>query len=480
MADYLQPDLCVIGAGSGGLTVVAAARSLGASVVLVEEGLMGGDCLNTGCVPSKALIAASKRAHSIQHAGIFGVATDEMRVNFGRIHEHVHQVIAEIAPHDSVERFEAMGATVLQTRGTFVDKRTLQAGDQLIRARRFVIATGSHPAIPPIPGLDQVPYLTNQTIFDQTRKPQHLVIIGGGPIGMEMAQSHRRLGSDVTIIEMAEPLHKDDRELAAIALRKIEAEGVRILARTRVESVAMQGQQVAVTISRGEGEAAETDTILGSHLLVAAGRTPNTTDMGLDKARVRLRQNGSVRVNKGMKSSNRRIYAIGDVAGGLHFTHVAGYQGGLVVRNALFGLPVKENINLIPWATYTDPEIAHVGLSEEQARKKHGNSLKVLRVSYAQNDRAQTERRTEGLVKLLTDKKGHILGAGIVGLQAGELINFFAFAIANGLKISAFTKFVAPYPTLAEITKRAAYDFYKDQLDNPWLERLRKFNSLLP
>lgn len=480
MAEYLQPDVCVIGAGSGGLTVVAACRSLGASVVLVEEGKMGGDCLNTGCVPSKALIAASKRAHTIQHAGMFGVATDELRVNFGRIHEHVHQVIGEIAPHDSVERFEAMGATVLQTRGEFVDKRTLKAGDQLIRARRFVIATGSRPATPPIPGLDQVEYLTNESIFDQTRKPQHLIIIGGGPIGMELAQAHRRLGSEVTVIEMADALAKDDPELTAIALKKIEAEGVRVLPKTRVNSVEMQGQQVAVITVRGTGDAEETDTVLGSHLLVAAGRAPNTKEMGLDKAKVRLSEQEAVRVNRGMKTSNRRIYAVGDVSGGLQFTHLAGYQGGLVVRNALFGLPVKQNTNIIPWATYTDPEIANVGMNEAAARKRYGDKFKIIRVSYAQNDRAQAERRTEGMVKLLTDKKGRILGAGIVGQQAGELISFFAFAMANKLKISSFTKFVAPYPTLAEITKRAAIEFYRDQLGNPWLERIRKLNSLLP
>jgi len=476
MADVLTPDLCVIGAGSAGLTVAAAARTLGASVVLIEQGAMGGDCLNTGCVPSKALIASARRAHTIQHTGVFGITTDELRANFGRINEHVHQVIDAIAPHDSVERFEAMGVTVLSARARFTDRRTLTAGDRTIRARRFVVATGSRPAVPPIEGLDGVEYLTNETIFDLTRKPQHLVVIGGGPIGMELAHAHRRLGSEVTVIEAAEPLAKDDPELTAIALRKIEAEGVRILARTEVTRVERQGQSITVSLKTGEGE----DTVTGSHLLVAVGRKPTTGDMGLDAARVRLTKGGAVRVNKGMRSSNRRIYAIGDVAGGLQFTHVAGYHGGLVVRNALFGLPVRENRAIIPWATYTDPEIAQVGLTEQAATEKLGGDFRVVRVPFEKNDRAQAERRTEGLLKLIVDKKGRVAGAGIVGVHAGELISFFALAIANGMKVSAFTKFIAPYPTLAEITRAAANEYYRDQASHPLLQWLRRFIARLP
>ncbi len=475
MVEYLEPDICVIGAGSGGLTVAAAVRALGGSVVLVERDKMGGDCLNHGCVPSKALIAAARRAHTIAHAGVFGVSASELKVNFGRVAEHVRSVVETIAPHDSVERFEALGATVIKAHGRFVDKRTVEADGQLIRARRFVIATGSRPAVPPIPGLEAIDFLTNETIFHQTRKPEHLIVIGGGPIGMEMAQAHRRLGCEVSVIEMFEPLGKDDPELTAIALRKIEAEGVKIYARTAIESVESQGKSLVINVKRGE----ESETITGSHILVAAGRSMNVDNLGLEAARIRL-NNGAIRVNRSMKTTNRRVYAIGDVAGSLQFTHMAGYHAGLVVRNALFGLPVKENRDIIPWATYTDPEIAQVGLLEPEAEKRTKGNFKVMRVPFTQNDRAQAERRTEGLVKLITDKKGRILGAGIVGAQAGELVTFFAYAIANRMKVSSLTKFVAPYPTIAEIVKRVGNAYYHDKLDNPWLARLRNFNRLLP
>lgn len=475
MSETLKPDICIIGAGSGGLSVAAAARTLGASVMLVEKAEMGGDCLNTGCVPSKALIAAAKRAHTIKHTSIFGVSASELKVNFGKVQAHVQGVIDSIAPHDSVERFESLGATVIQAHGKFIDKKTLEAGGKTIKARRFVIATGSRPAVPPITGLDKVDYLTNENIFKLTRKPAHLIIIGGGPIGMEMAQAHRRLGCEVSIVEMFDPLGKDDPELTAIALRKIAAEGVNIYGQTGVEAVEAKGQGVAVTIK----SKTETQVITGSHILVATGRAVNVDNLGLEEAGIKLKGR-AIGVNKGMKTSNRRVYAIGDVAGGLQFTHMAGYHAGLVVRNALFGLPVKENTSIIPWATYTDPEISQVGQTEDQARKTHGENVKVLRATFAENDRARAEHRTEGVVKLITDKKGNILGCGIVGANAGELISFFAYAMANKQNVGSLTKFVAPYPTISEIVKRVAYVFYADKVDNPWLSRLRRLNTMLP
>ncbi|VAW19511.1 Mercuric ion reductase, partial [hydrothermal vent metagenome] len=486
MSEILQPDICVIGAGSGGLTVAAAARALGASVVLIERDKMGGDCLNTGCVPSKALIAASKRAHTIQHASGFGVSAVELKVNFGRVNEHVKGVIDTIAPHDSVERFEGLGAKVIQGHAKFIDKRTVQVADYQIKARRFVIATGSSAAIPPVAGLDGVPYLTNENIFELSRKPSHLIIIGGGPIGMELAQAHSRLGCEVSVVEMFDPLGKDDPELTAIALRKIAAEGVNIFARTKIEKVEKKGQNIAVSIVRdtdaqktsaqekGASDADNSDdgeqVLVGSHLLVAAGRKANVENLGLEEAGIKL-ENKAIKVKPSMKTTNSRVYAIGDVTGGLQFTHMAGYQAGLVVRNALFGLPVRQNTSIIPWSTYTDPEIAQVGLNEIQATKKHGKNIKVLRATFAQNDRAIAEKRTEGLVKLITDKKGNILGAGIVGANAGELVSFFSYAIANKMKVSSLTKFVAPYPTITEIVKRLGVAFYSDKLDSPWLSR---------
>jgi len=399
-------------------------------------------------------------------------------------------VINTIAPHDSVERFEGLGAKVIKGHAKFINKRTVEVADYQIKARRFVIATGSSAAIPPVEGLDGVPYLTNENIFELSRKPAHLIIIGGGPIGMELAQAHSRLGCEVSVIEMFDPLGKDDPELTAIALRKIAAEGVNIFARTKIEKVEKKGQNIAVSIVRDTGsrdaDGANTDsddkgkeTLVGSHLLVAAGRKANVENLGLEEAGIKL-ENSAIRVKPSMKTTNSRVYAIGDVTGGLQFTHMAGYQAGLVVRNALFGLPVRQNTAIIPWSTYTDPEIAQVGLNEAQATKKYGENIKVLRATFAQNDRAIAEKRTEGLAKLITDKKGNILGAGIVGANAGELVSFFSYAIANKMKVSSLTKFVAPYPTITEIVKRLGVAFYSDKLDNPWLSRLRRFNKMLP
>jgi pyruvate/2-oxoglutarate dehydrogenase complex dihydrolipoamide dehydrogenase (E3) component len=475
MVEILTPDLCVIGGGSGGLTVVAAARAMGATAVLIEKGKMGGDCLNTGCVPSKALIAAAHHAEAGREAAQFGVTFDEPKVNFGKVHDHVHGVIAGIAPHDSVERFEALGATVIKEHGQFVDKNTVKAGDQLIRARRFVVATGSRAAVPPIPGLDTVPFLTNESIFDLTRKPAHLIVIGGGPIGMELAQAHRRLGCQVTIIEMFDPLGKDDPELTEIALRRIRADGVDVRARTGVVSVAAKGTNISVTVKKDDNE----EIITGSHLLIAAGRAPNIENLGLEEAGIKFERSG-IAVNAGLRTSNRRVFAIGDVAGGLQFTHVAGNHAGLVVRSALFGLPVKQNNDIVPWATYTDPEIASVGLSEAAARARYGDDFKILRWSFAENDRARAERRTDGLVKLIVSKKGQILGCGIVGARAGEMISLFSYAIANKMKVGSLTKFIAPYPTMTEMARRVAIEFYGEKLSSPWIGRWLAMIRLLP
>jgi len=471
----LKPDLCVIGGGSGGLTVAAAARAFDASVVLIEANEMGGDCLNTGCVPSKALIAAAKAAHAGEEAKKYGVNYAVPKIDFAKVHEHVHGVIANIAPHDSVERFEGLGATVIKARARFTDEKTVVAGDTTIQARRFVVATGSRAAVPPIPGLDKVPFLTNESVFDLTNLPEHLIIIGGGPIGMELAQAFQRLGAKVTVIEMFDPLGKDDPELTAIALERIKGEGVEMLGGTGVKSVSGKADAITVTTEK-DGKAKK---ISGTHLLVATGRAPNVEDMGLEVAGVKFDKR-SISVGVDLRTTNRRVYAIGDVAGGLQFTHVAGYHGGLVVRSALFGLPARENRNIIPWATYTDPEIANVGLSEAAARERHGDDVKVIRWTFAENDRARATRETDGLVKLITLKNGKIIGCGIVGAHAGELIALFAFAIANGLKVGSLSKFVAPYPTLSELARRVGVAWYADKIDNPWIGRWLSLIRLLP
>ncbi|NKB52369.1 MAG: dihydrolipoamide dehydrogenase [Rhizobiaceae bacterium] len=478
MVTLLKPDICVIGAGSGGLVVASAAASFGVDVVLIEKGKMGGDCLNYGCVPSKALIAAAKHAQSMRDAPQFGVSTGGKeatgpRVSFKQAHDHVHGVIDTIAPMDSVERFEALGVTVIQDAARFVDKKTVEAGDYVIKPRRFVVATGSAPFVPPIPGLDTVDYVTNETIFDRTRNPGHLLVIGGGPIGLEMAQAHHRLGAKVTVIEGLKALGKDDPELAAIVLEKIRGEGVEIREETKVIRVEKtfvgKTQKIRLHVEINGVE----DTIDGDTLLVATGRAATVGGLDLEKAGIEYSRRG-ITVNKKMRTSNSKVYAIGDVAGSLQFTHVAGYHAGLVIRAILFRMNAKENTHIIPWSTYTDPELAHVGHTEETARASF-KDIRILRWPYAENDRAQAEKKTSGLIKIIARKNGTIEGVSIAGVMAGEMMNMWALAISQKLKVKDIAGYVAPYPTMSEIGKRAATSFYAPATKKPFVRWLVRF-----
>jgi pyruvate/2-oxoglutarate dehydrogenase complex dihydrolipoamide dehydrogenase (E3) component len=463
--ETISADFCIIGAGSGGLSLAAAAAAFGQKVVLIEKHKMGGDCLNYGCVPSKALIAAGKRAQAMRTAGKFGVAPIEPRIDPRAVHDHVQGVIAAIAPNDSVERFTGLGVRVIQAAGRFVDKSTVEAGEYRITARRFVIATGSSPVVPPIPGLADVPYFTNESIFDNASKLGHLIIIGGGPIGLELAQAHRRLGSEVTVLEGMKALGKDDPELAAVVLAQLRAEGVEIREGSLVKSIAGGVGRVSVTTEK-DGQA---EIVEGTHILVATGRRPNTSDLGLEAAGIAFDKKG-ITVDAGLRTSNGRVYAIGDVTGGLQFTHVANDHAGIVIKRALFKLPAKATGRIVPWVTYTDPELAHVGLNEADARAKHGK-INVLRWPYHENDRAQAERETEGHVKVIVGPKGHILGASIVGAHAGELIQMWSLALSQGLKIRAMTEWISPYPTLSEVNKRVAYRYYAMAAGNPLVRK---------
>ncbi|MGL4240217.1 MAG: dihydrolipoyl dehydrogenase family protein [Beijerinckiaceae bacterium] len=463
--DIITTDLCVIGAGSGGLSVAAAAGLMQVPTVLIEKGEMGGDCLNVGCVPSKALIAAGKIAAEMRRAPAFGFAPPEVKPNHARVIAHVRSVIDRIAPVDSEHRFRALGCTVIRGAAAFVDSRTVEVGGQRIRARRFVIATGSRPAAPPIPGLDRVPYLTNETLFDLTKLPRRLVVIGAGPIGMEMAQAMARLGSEVTVVESGDVLGREDREAARVARKALEADGVVFRVGVRVDSVDAAGEKLRVMVT-GEGGARALDC---THILVAAGRRPVTEGLGLDKAGIAATPQG-ITVNGKLRTSNRKVYAIGDCAGPPQFTHRANYHAGLVIRNALFRLPVVASDALIPRVTFTDPEIAAVGLSEDEALKQGG--VRILRWPFAENDRAQAERRTEGFVKAMVDRKGRILGVVICGHNAGELLTPWTLAMANGLKISAMTGITFPYPTYSEASKRVATSYMLPQLRRPALQRI--------
>ena len=466
MSEVLEPDLCVIGGGSGGLSVAAGAVQMGASVVLVEGHKMGGDCLNYGCVPSKALIAAAKAAHAWKKAAVFGIDQPAPTVDYAAVMDHVHGVIAQIEPHDSVERFEGLGVTVIQDWARFTGPREVDAGGRRIRARRFVIATGSTAAVPPIEGLDATPYLTNETLWANRELPGHLIVIGGGPIGMEMAQAHRRLGSQVTVLEMNRALGGDDPEVTGIALSRLRGEGVDIREMTGVSAVS--GTQGSITVQLGED-----GSVTGTHLLVATGRRPKLELLDLAVAGVDHDRRG-VTVGRGLRSvSNSRVYAIGDVAGGPQFTHVANYHAGLVIRSALFRLPVRAEHDTIPHVTYVDPEVAHVGLTEAAARERHGDSVEIARFELPEVDRARAERIDEGLAKIVIGRRGRILGCSIVGPQAGELIQPWALALHKELKIGDMAGYVVAYPTLGEVSKRAAGAYYAPRLfESPWVKRI--------
>jgi pyruvate/2-oxoglutarate dehydrogenase complex dihydrolipoamide dehydrogenase (E3) component len=473
MSDTIKADICVIGAGSGGLSVAAGAAQLGQKVVLIEKHKMGGDCLNTGCVPSKALIAAAHHAHAIRQAPKFGVTSGEPVIDYAKAMDHVHGVIAAIEPHDSVERFEGLGCQVILSEAKFIDPKTVEAGGKRITARRFVVATGSRALVPPIPGLAETPYLTNETVFENRIKPDHLIVIGGGPIGLEMAQAHVRLGCKVTVLEGRTIMPKDDPELVAVVRAAIVKDGVSLRENAMVTKTEKTPAGVAVTIKTANGE----DRIDGSHLLLAAGRRPNVENLGLENAGIKFSPKG-IEVDGGLVTSNRKVFAIGDVAGGLQFTHVAGYHAGLVIRRALFRMPAKNETRAIPWCTYTDPELAHVGLTEAQAKEQLG-TVKTSRWNLAENDRAQAERVDTGLIKVVMDRSTRIVGASIAGPHAGDLILPWVLAVQNRMKIGAFTGIVAPYPTLGEVSKRVAGAYYTPTLFSPRTKSLVKLLSYL-
>lgn len=470
MSEVLRPDLCVIGAGSGGLSVAAAAAMFGVPVVLVERHRMGGDCLNVGCVPSKALIAAANRAEDVRRAGLFGLVAPSPQVHFSRVHAHVHGVIAAIAPNDSVERFASLGVRVISGEASFLDRRSVRVGEIEIRPRRFVLATGSRPRLPPVPGLETVPYLTNESIFDETGRPEHLIVLGGGPIGVELGQAFRRLGSAVTILQSGRILPREDEEAAGFVARALRADGVDLREGAKVARVEGVAGNISAVLDTGE-------VVKGTHLLVAAGRAPNTEALNLAAAGI-AHDAGGIAVNAKLRTSNSRIYAIGDCASGategLQFTHVANYHAGIVIRSALFRLPAKINNQAIPRVTYCDPEVASVGLSEEAARKA-GQAVQVLRWPFAENDRAQAGRATDGLAKIITDRKGRILGATLAGPHAGELLMPWIIAVQKRWSVQDMVGFVFPYPTFSEVSKRAALTHFAPLAGKPWIRRILGF-----
>lgn len=460
----VEYDLVIIGGGSGGLVVASAAAQLKAKVALVERDRLGGDCLWFGCVPSKSLIHASRVAYEVKNAARFGIHTEHPKIDFSKAANHVQNVIKTIEPHDSPERFRGLGVEVIFGEGKFGDRQTFEVNGRQLKARAFVISTGSRPAIPPIPGLKEAGFLTNENVFSLQERPDNFVIIGGGPIGCELGQAFSRLGSNVTIIESGDHLlQKEDPEAAQVVQEQLISEGIKVLTQTRAEKVELNNGKKH--IKAGE------NTIIADEILLAVGRVPNVESLNLEAAGVAAGKRG-IQVNTKLQTTNPRIYACGDVIGGYQFTHVAGYEAVVVLTNALFFPVSKANYRVIPWATFTDPELARVGLTEKQAIQRYGKDVYVLKQPFSGVDRAQAEASTQGFAKIITRGNGEILGAHLVGPSAGELIHEIVLAMSNKLKVSALTG-IHIYPTLSEVNSKAGLLLKKQKFSqNKWQQNL--------
>ncbi len=468
--EHSEPDICVIGGGAGGLAAAAAAAAMGVPVVLVEKGRMGGKNL-TGAVPARALLAAAERAHALHTGAALGVKTVRSGIDFPAVNAHVRSAVEAVAPLMSPERFRGLGVRVVAGTARFVDATTVAVDDLRIKARRFVIATGSSPAVPPIAGLSETPYLVPETAFDLPDCPRHLIVVGAGRIGLTFAQAFRRLGADVTVLEADRPLRREDPECAAVVLDALDREGVRLRTGIRILQTRRVLARVQVVIGKSEApDSAAEETIEGTHLLLAAGRRPNVDDLDLDAARIRHSGDG-VAVDKRLRTTNKRVYAVGDVIGGPKSVHLASHQAGLVVRNALFRYSVALDHRAAASITFTDPELARIGLTEQEARGRT-RAIRILRWPYRENDRAAATAATAGHIKVITDAAGQILGASIVGAQASETIALWALALGQRLHIGAMAGLIAPYPTFAEVGKRAAITYFMRGLTSARVRRI--------
>ena len=445
-------DICVIGGGSAGLVVAAGGASLGAKVVLVEKHLLGGDCLNYGCVPSKALLHSAKVAHTMHNAGRYGIEPANPYINITNVMQRVRNVIKTIEVHDSPERFRGMGIDVVFGSGRFTSSDTFQVNDRTITAKHFVIATGSRPAIPGIVGIDKVPCLTNETVFSINEQIPDLIVLGGGPIGIEMTQAFCRLGSRVQVVELGNRiLPREDADLAEVVAKQLQQEGVTFHLGHGAQGVTHTDGKIYLVLKAPDGQQAK---IEGSHLLIAVGRQSNIEGLGLEVADVQT-ERGRIVTDQRLRTTNKRIFACGDVVGPYLFTHMAEHHAGIVLRNAIFRLPTKIEERVIPWCTFSDPELARVGLSETEAQRQ-GIPHKVYKFPFKDIDRAQTEGATEGFAKIITDPKGRLLGAALVGPNAGELIHEYVLAIAKRMKTSDLSGIIHIYPTLSQINRRVA------------------------
>jgi len=466
-------DLLVIGGGVGGLIASAGAAKLGLKVVLVEKQALGGDCLHFGCVPTKALIRSAKIAHLLTRAPEFGMKPVEAQTDFTRVMERVRQVQAQIGAHETPEAMAAQGVETILGEGRFRDPHAFEVAGRLLKAKRIILATGSRPVILPIPGLKEAQSLTNESALQLDRLPASIIILGGGPIGLEFGQAFARLGSKVTILEKeGQILPREDVELAKVLDGILRKEGLEIFACTEVKEVRRRGDfTVSITASCQVGG---TRAFEAEQFLVAIGRAPNVEGLNLEAAGVAYTKRG-VTVDATHRTTARHIWAVGDVTGQYQFTHAAEYEAVLVLRNALFPLfPQKVDYTRIPWTTFTDPELGRIGLTEAEARKQFGDKIKVFRYPFHELDRAIIDGEPQGLIKVITDGKGQILGAHVLGPSGGELIHELILAKTHRLPLAKISETIHVYPSFAQGVKRSADEWYLEQLKNPWVARVAR------
>jgi pyruvate/2-oxoglutarate dehydrogenase complex dihydrolipoamide dehydrogenase (E3) component len=469
MAEELKPDICVIGGGPGGVRLAIAAAGAGVPVVLVEAAAPGGASLADGAIPSKALLAAANHYETLRRAPAFGITAETLAVDFAAVREHIRSVRRAVAPTVSPERLTALGVTVVAASARFADKRTVTAGETVIRARRTVIATGAVLDVPDIPGLDVVPHLTAAAAFDLAEPPARLIVLGANHRALELCQAYNRLGVDTTVLDEQPALAGEDPEIADIVLDRLRAEGVKIRDSAKIVSVVRWGSGIRVSLMEADGEVA----VDGSHLLVETGRRPRVDGLGLDAAGI-MHDRSGITVDRLLKTTNRRVYAIGDVIAGPALVARAEYEADYVARAILYRLPFHERSWLVPAATFTDPMLARVGLSETEARERH-RDVRVLRFPFVENDLAQAERLVDGVIKVIVSRRGRVLGAAVVGHAAGELIALWSLALARRLDVATLLRFVPPYPSRAEIARRAALTFHGPGLTPPWRRRIIEF-----
>lgn len=464
-------EVAVIGAGSAGLSLASVCAQSGLKTVLFEGHKMGGDCLNYGCVPSKSLLAVAKSCWQAHKAEQWGCTFSQESLDMATVMNTVQQNIDRIAVHDSAERFQKLGVTVIQEHATFIDEHTLQAGEKAYQAKYIVIATGSSPLVPPVHGLEDIPFLTSETIFSLKEKPKHLLVIGGGPIGCEMAQAFAMLGIPVSLFEGEQLLRFEDRDAVATLQKSLQQAGITCYLQSKVEKLVQKKKEIELNYSLNGQQCCLT----GSHLLVAVGRRPNIASLNLDKVSI-MTDHGGVKVDNRLRTSHKHIFAIGDVIGQQQFTHAANAHAGLVFKQIAFKLPAKWDDTYLPRVTYTAPELAQIGLTEQQCQAKE-LAYSVLQSEFADNDRAVAECAEQGMLKILIDKKGRVLGVTILGTCAGELLLPWIQLMREKRSLRSMTDVIFPYPTYGEISKRVASQYYAPKLFSSFSKRVIRLLS---